>query len=376
MPIRPEKVKPYINNQKDAHVLFVTPARATCGYYRLIWPQEVINSFELAASRHVLTPCLDVNYMNSILGVKVQYTPNNYYLKYYDVVCKHANESGFKTVFDIDDVLLSEHIPLFNTARESFVKNRNLIIESMNKFDEVTVVSDYMKDVIGSVINHKRISVIKNFVPRSWMGNFYDKQTAVNKYSLLLEGSTRPRVLWAPSASHLSLDGKHIDDASHVVDAIRKTVDEFEWIMFGAYPVGLKDLVLSGKIKHHPYVKVGEYPYKLKEIDPHFVIAPLLKNVFNEAKSDIKILESACYGVPTITQDLACYKDNYSDCKFTTGDELIDALRFNRTAAGTIDRLDERRAFAENRFLEKKENISQHLESVLTNFGTPRKFLL
>ena len=42
---------------------------------------------------------------------------------------------------------------------------------------------------------------------------------------------------------------KQKDDFYHVNDAIRKTVDKFQWVFVGGFPMTLKDLIQQKKVK-------------------------------------------------------------------------------------------------------------------------------
>ena len=71
-----------------------------------------------------------------------------------------------------------------------------------------------------------------------------------------------------------------------------------------------------------------EYPGLLDSLEPNMLIAPLADNTFNKAKSDLKYIESCCYGLPIACQDLCTYQD--APYKFTTGDEMIDIIKNGR----------------------------------------------
>ena len=107
------------------------------------------------------------------------------------------------------------------------------------------------------------------------------------------------------------------------------------------------------------------------------MIAPLLDNSFNRSKSDIKFIEACALGVPCMVQDMETYKKAPEFLKFKTGEELeikIDAVVKNK--AQYYKNVSIFRGVAEQRFLERPENIGAHLEVLNTPYGSDqRKYL-
>ena len=105
------------------------------------------------------------------------------------------------------------------------------------------------------------------------------------------------------------------------------------------------------------------------------MIAPLIDNNFNKSKSDLKYLESSCYGLPIACQDICTYEN--APIKFKTGDEMIDQINtVLKDERRFIQESVKARSFAESRFLEKPENIGKFYESYKFPYGSPkRKYL-
>jgi glycosyltransferase involved in cell wall biosynthesis len=134
--------------------------------------------------------------------------------------------------------------------------------------------------------------------------------------------------LYTGSGAHYDVDNKNngIDDFSHVIDMVRKTVNKYQWIFVGSYPPKLVDLVIQGKIEYHSWKSLQEYPSFINDLNAQAMIAPLLDNSFNRSKSDIKYIEACTLGLPCLLQDMETYKDAPDFLKFKTGDDLEQKL--------------------------------------------------
>ena len=120
---------------------------------------------------------------------------------------------------------------------------------------------------------------------------------------------------------------------------------------------------------------IDDYPVAIKKLNLNVVVAPLVDNVFNRAKSNIKYLEAACMGIPGVFQDLPTYE--MTPLKFITGNEMVDQLDFLLKPENFLDYSDQARAYAETMFLENEENLMKHYELYFTPFGSDkRKYLI
>ena len=107
------------------------------------------------------------------------------------------------------------------------------------------------------------------------------------------------------------------------------------------------------------------------------MVAPLLPNDFNKAKSDIKFIEACILGIPCLCQNIDTYFSAPESLRFDTveefGDKIERILRKKTKYSQNIRRL---RKMGEDRILEIDENIGCHLEALNTPWGSSeRKFL-
>lgn len=287
---------------------------------------------------------------------------------------QRTQKDPMNIIYEIDDIIFIEDIPEYNKFRSAFDNPviRKTSMEIMNMTDEMTVTNHFMKDYFHEKTGHKQITVVPNFVPKFWMDRFYDKQAISKNYE---KNKKKPRILYCGSGAHFDVDVKvnYKDDFYHVNDVIRKTVNEFQWVFFGGFPGPLKDLVLNKKVEFHTWKGLMEYPYKIYELTPQLMYAPLTNNNFNKAKSDLKFIEGCCMGIPTICQDIVTYSNAHY--KFNTGDELIDQIKLLiKDRSRYMAASKKARNYGETRWLEN--NIKYYEELYKYPYGHPERKLL
>ena len=299
-----------------------------CGHWRMIWPEIIMNGYQHCTVHGSTSMILDPRYYAGLDTVRIQRQASPAQYKFIEFMnSMRKGPQQFNLIYEIDDVLLYEDIPIYNKFREAFANNevRNTAINIMDSCDEITVTCDYMKDYYASKINNKNITVIPNFVPRFWMGDLYDADQRSREYTKSIKHRKRPRVMWSGSGAHFDTTGKHkIDDFSHIIKTIKKTLNKYQWVLFGSFPTELITEVSTGKIEFHKWVPIYDYPRKLKSLKADIFIAPLHDNPFNNSKSDLKYIEGCAMGTPVVCQDIATYKD--TPYKFNTGEEMVDLI--------------------------------------------------
>jgi hypothetical protein len=184
----------------------------------------------------------------------------------------------------------------------------------------------------------------------------------------------KPRILYAGSGAHFDVENriKQKDDFFHVNQVIAKTVDKYQWVFLGAYPLSLKPLVDAGKIEFHPWVRLYDYGNKLFDLNVNMIVAPLEDNTFNRSKSDLKFIEACALGLPIACQDLCTYEN--APIKFKTGDEMIaqieNTLHDNKRYRAFCKKASN---YANTRWLEDDKNIDCYLELYQYNVDDPKR---
>mgnify|MGYP003110659044 FL=1 len=347
-----------------------------CGFWRIIWPEYLLNASMKCMVHTSTVMTMDPNHYQRAVAIKLQRQASPDQLKFVRYLKQISSQVGFRLIYEIDDLAFREDIPDYNKYKFAFTSDeiRNGIQEIMELCDEMTVTCQFMKDYYESKTNTLPVTVIPNYVPKFWMGNFYNREKIEFDYD---KHKRKPRVVWSGSGAHIDVDNriKGKDDFFHVNDVIRSTVDDFQWVFLGAISRDLTDLVQKGKIEFHPWCDLYNYPEKIYTLNANMMIAPLRDNNFNKSKSDLKHLEASCFGLPVACQDICTYEN--APIKFKTGEEMIDQIKtvlkderrfIKESVAG--------RNFAESRFLEKEENIGKFFENYNYPVNDPRRKFL
>jgi len=346
-----------------------------CGFWRMLWPEQILNAYQQAIVHGSTVMVTDEKYYTRVKCVRVQRQATPAQLKFITFLHQLAEKMKFHTVYEIDDIVFYEDIPEYNKFRGAFVDDdiRSATIDMMSMCNEITVTCQYMKDYYMDKTGNKNITVIPNYPPRFWLDQ-YDEQMIEQNYS---KRKKKPRVLYAGSGAHFDVDNlvNQKDDFGHVVDTVIKTINKYQWIFIGAFPNRLRQYVIDGKIEFHPWTHLYEYPRLVQKVRPNVMVAPLVDNIFNRAKSDLKYIEGCALGAPAICQDLCTYED--AVYKFTTGAEMVDQIDAVMKDKSTyMKAVRKGRAVAETRWLEAPQNMGKYRELYTLPYGHPNRKIL
>jgi glycosyltransferase involved in cell wall biosynthesis len=293
-----------------------------CGHWRMLWPEQVLNVYRQCVIQSTTVMITDPRYFTDVSCIRVQRQCTPGQKKYIEHLKSTTNA---RLVYDIDDICFGEDIPDYNPFKYAFIKpeTRQCIQDIMEMCDEMTVTCDRMKQYFLNKTNQKNITVLPNRAPKFWIGNLYDKKHVSSCYDKFRK---KPRVLYAGSSSHFDIKqkNKHQDDLSHVIQAIVATADKLQWVFLGGVPNQLKPLVEKGLVEYHKWSHMYDYPYQLKKLNINIGVIPLMDNIFNRCKSDIKYIEYSALGIPAVCQDI----DVYKRCKhtFNSGSEMVNSI--------------------------------------------------
>ena len=351
-----------------------------CGHWRILWPEQVINSTGAGMSQSTTAMVADPAWYSNVKAVKLQRQASGAQLEFVKHLKKVQQEHGFKLIYEVDDVVFREEIPDYNKFKFAFDNNeiRQNCIDIINLVDEVTVTCDFMKRLYIDKTGQQNITVIPNFVPNFWMGHVFDRRRVQNNFD---KYKKKPRILYTGSGAHYDVDNKTggKDDLSDILQVIRKTVNKYQWVFVGAFPPPLLDLVRSKQIEFHPWQNLLEYPRFINNLDPQLMVAPLEVNNFNRAKSDIKFIEACTLGVPCLCQDMDTYYSAPNSLRFSTPEEFegkIEQILNPRNSSKYYRNISVLRDIANKRILESPDNIGAHIEALTTPYGSSeRKYL-
>jgi hypothetical protein len=242
----------------------------------------------------------------------------------------------------------------------------------MNTCHEVTTTNRFMKNYFAEKTGHSNITVIPNYPPRFWFGDFYNE--AKIKYNFN-SNRRKPRIVWAGSGAHFDVDNKikQKDDFYHLIEFVKSTTNKYQWVFLGGFPLSLGAEIRSGKIEFHNWVKIMDFPRKLASLNANLFVAPLTDNNFNRGKSNIKFTEGCCLGVPTICQDIVTYEDAL--LKFTDATSLKEQIeKALHSQNHYLDLSTKHRKIAEGRFLE--DHLDEYVELYTLKPGDPKRVKL
>ena len=337
-----------------------------CGYIRVLIPSILINQtrfdgYKVRSSYHDHF-INDMGFYNKLSFVQFQraYTDQHYKLiHHFNVNVSKMTKTPI--LYEIDDMLIG--IPEWNYASDFYRKHEDNVKKILGIVRGVTCSTDKLKSIYSEYNNN--ITVIPNHLAKFLWGNIERKEQRDGK----------PRILYAGSQNHfctekLKKQGKSGGDfGPELIDFIRKTTDKYQWVFVGGNPMELDDLIDSGKIEYHGWQSILSLPQFLKSLNVDIGLAPLMKNTFNEGKSNIKALEYAALGIPGIYTNIEPYKDMMFTCD--TDIDMIDSIESVATDIDMRNRVYEHDydVVKEQLFWEDHDNIKKYINSYLSLFN-------
>ena len=333
-----------------------------CGHWRMIWPEQIMNAHNKAVVHGTTVMNLDERYYGQVKGVRIQRQATPQQKQFVSWLRQLADKNNFRLIYEIDDICFGEDIPDYNKYKTAFTdpEIRKSSQEMMAMCDEITVTCPFMRDYYREKTGNQNVTVLPNFMPKFWLDRFYDPSRTMESYD---KNKKKPRILYAGSGAHFDVEQrvKFKDDFYHVNDVIRKTVDKYQWVFLGAHPLPIIDLVRSGKVEFHPWRKLYEYGQGLYDLNVNMIVAPLMDNTFNRAKSDLKYIEACALGLPIACQDLCTYEN--APIKFITGDDMIAQIEKTLSDRKYYKAICKKaRQYADTRWLEDDKNIDCYTE--------------
>lgn len=348
-----------------------------CGFWRMLWPEHLLTAYQKVIVHGSTCMVRDPGYYNTVKSVRLQRQANPAQLKFYEYLRQLADKNSFPVIYEIDDIVFREDIPNYNKYKFAFMPDeiRDSTLQMMRMSDEMTCTCQFMKDYYQEKTGKKEVTIIPNYPPRFWLDGFYDEKKLQINYDKNVKKRKRPRILYAGSGAHFDVDNKtgQQDDFAHVRDVVRKTANKYQWIFIGAYPPPLHDLVQSGKIEFHTWKQLYDLPRFINSLQVQAMVAPLINNTFNKAKSNIKYIEACAYGLPVICQDMITYKD--APLKFTTGDEMIDQIATTIQDKQTYMKIC-RKARQNIHGMWLEDHIDEYVELYCHPYGSPERVKL
>lgn len=348
-----------------------------CGFWRMLWPQLVLNMTNKAHVHHTHLYIRDYLHYSRASVVHMQRQGKETQYNFMSKLALLKERMKFRLVYDADDILFYEDVPEYNSAKKEIIDPK--VHEATKKIielcDEMTVSTPFLREYYLKKTSQKNISVIPNNIPLFWMGQYYSEELILNKYRKFID---RPRILFAGGPQHFDMNlvtPDFRDDFYHVSDAVINSIREFKWVFVGAMPPVLLPYLKTGEVEYHAWVNLEKYPRFLSNLNCNMAIAPLMENDFNCAKSDIKFLEASALGLPIACQDMSTYA--VAPIRFKTGEDLIRKIRSTLESEQILlEACRTARKLIDKRWLELDENIGKLVDVYNFPYGHPsRKYL-
>ncbi len=223
-------------------------------------------------------------------------------------------------VAELDDYL--PNLPMKNAHRHEMPKDvlRHLR-RSVSLMDRFVVSTPALAEAFAGF--HSDMRVVQNRLPPRWWRGLQSSRRA----------GGRPRVGWAGGISHQG-------DLELIVDVIKALHGEVDWIFFGMAPEAIKPYLRE----FHGPVSIERYPRTLASLNLDLAVAPLEQNLFNECKSNLRLLEYGACGYPVVCSDVRPYQGGLPVTRVKNRfKDWVDAIRMHTqdldAAAAAGDRL-------------------------------------
>ncbi|CAM3963942.1 Glycosyltransferase like family 2 [Ectopseudomonas alcaliphila] len=209
-------------------------------------------------------------------------------------------------VYELDDYL--PNLPLKSVHRDQMPRD---ILKSLRRgldfVDRFVVSTQSLAEAFAGL--HHDIRVIENRLPAKWWRGLENQRRRGRK----------PRVGWAGGISHTG-------DLDLIADVVKELTHEVEWVFFGMCPDKIRPYVHE----IHVGVEIEKYPATLASLNLDLALAPVEQNLFNECKSNLRLLEYGACGFPVICSDLVCYRGDLPVTRVKNRfRDWVDAIRMH-----------------------------------------------
>ncbi|MDN3222877.1 glycosyltransferase [Pseudomonas nunensis] len=217
--------------------------------------------------------------------------------------------SNARRIYELDDYVID--VPHRN-AHIRNMPNRDemerLVRRAIAMCDRVVVSTEPLANALSDM--HHDIRVVPNMLAKHLWSDMRSQRRT----------SKKPRVGWGGGTSHHG-------DLAVIADVVRELANEVDWVFFGMCP----DDLLPYMHEFHGVIPLDNYPAKLASLNLDLALAPLEFHIFNDCKSNLRLLEYGACGFPVICSDTEAYR-GYLPCtrvKSNSTDEWLQAIRMH-----------------------------------------------
>lgn len=264
-------------------VVLAVPADSFgCGHYRMIHPVHSMHASGLADARttgRYFTPEELERLQPDSLVLQRQLTDEQIL-----VTQRLMRLRPTFLVAELDDYL--PNLPMKNAHREHMPKDiLRALRRSVGLADRFVVSTEPLAEALAGLNPDTR--VVHNRLPPAWWRGLQSSRRI----------GARPRVGWAGGASHQG-------DLELIIDVVKELKGEVDWVFFGMCPEQIRPYLHE----FHGPVSIERYPAMLARMNLDLALAPLEQNLFNECKSNLRLLEYGACGYPVVASDVRPYQ--------------------------------------------------------------------
>ncbi|MNJ47563.1 hypothetical protein D3C77_427220 [compost metagenome] len=207
-------------------------------------------------------------------------------------------------VFELD-----EYLPSADNARHAHTPKDMLtaLRTGLSFVDRFVVSTEALADAFSGL--HGDIRVIETRLPlEGW-----------KELSSQRQRGRKPRVGWAGSIHHAG-------NLELIADVVKALAQEVEWVFLGGCPDTIRPYV------HEVYegVDIARYPQALAALDLDLALEPLEQSVFNDCRSNLRLLEYGACGFPVVCSDLRPYQGDLPVTRVKNRfDDWVEAIRMH-----------------------------------------------
>jgi glycosyltransferase involved in cell wall biosynthesis len=257
--------------------------RGGCAHYRIIWPLDAIRAqttWEIGYGT-VIPP----DYRDSadvVIGQRVCLDgPSRLWQRW-------AAEGTKRLVYELDDDFWN--IPEYNGRGYRFYSRPDVqanLADNIRAAHTVTVSTEHLADEVENRFGHDDVRVIRNALPAEVFEHHPELVHDIG---------------WGGSPTHSG------DVSEQMVRGVRRLLTNDPMLTFMSIGASILDRYHMPAGQYHKMKWVPDPMSFIKSISYRVAIAPLAPNRFNRSKSDIKILEAAALGIPSVASNVGPYK--------------------------------------------------------------------
>lgn len=241
-------------------------------------------------------------------------------------------------IYELDDYIID--VPAGNGhLRNIPAEVERTLREGISMCDRVVVSTEPLAYALRDMYDDIRVAP-NMLAPYLWKDLMPQRRTA-----------PRPRVGWGGGTSHAG-------DLALIVDVVKALANEVDWVFFGMCLDEIRPFIKE----FHPVVELDAYPRMMAGLNLDLALAPLEQHIFNECKSNLRLLEYGACGYPVVCSDIAPYQGALPATRVRghATHDWIDAIRMHLAEPDASYRMgDELRAAVHRDFMLRGDNL-QH----------------